>query len=79
MAMASKGMHRKARVRDVELAIAVASAVPLSAIISLTLGCYIGLSGTGVLAATLLLTAMFTAYAVTVRALCRERATRTSD
>lgn len=77
--MASKGMHRKARVRDVGLAIAVASAVPLSAIISLALGCYIGLSGTGVLAATLLFTAMFTAYAATVRALCRERAKRTSD
>lgn len=48
MAMTAKGKHRKAKAHDVELAIAVAAAVPMSAIIALALGCYIGLSGGGV-------------------------------
>lgn len=77
--MTSKGLHRK---RDhegrkpmsgeAELTIAVASAVPMAAIVALALGCYIGLSALGVLAASVLFTALFTIYAVTVRALCRE-------
>lgn len=79
MPMTSKGLHRK---RDhegrkpmsgeAELTIAVASAVPMAAIIALALGCYIGLSVLGVLAVTFLFTALLTIYAVTVRALCRE-------
>lgn len=79
MPMTSKGLHRK---RDhegrkpmsgkAELTIAVASAVPMAAIIALALGCYIGLSVLGVLAVSFLFTALLTIYAVTVRALCRE-------
>lgn len=57
MPMTSKGLHRK-RDREgrkpmsgeAELTIAVASAVPMAAIIALALGCYIGLSVLGVLA-----------------------------
>lgn len=41
MAMTAKGKHRKAKAHDVELAIEVAAAVPMSAIIALALGCYI--------------------------------------
>lgn len=79
MPMTSKGLHRK---RDhegrkpmsgeAELTIAVASAVPMAAIIALALGCYIGLSVPGVFAVSFLFTALLTIYAVTVRALCRE-------
>ena len=36
MVMTAKGKHRKAKAHDVELAIAVAAAVPMSAIIALT-------------------------------------------
>lgn len=79
MPMASKGLHRKRDHKgrkpmsgEVELTIAVASAVPMAAIIALALGCYIGLSAPGVLAVTFLFTALLTIYAVTVRALCRE-------
>ena len=77
--MASRGLHRKRDHKgrkpmsgEVELPIAVASAVPMAAIIALALGCYIGLSVPGVLAVTFLFTALLTVYAVTVRALCRE-------
>lgn len=58
MAMTAKGKHRKAKAHDVELAIEVAAAVPMSAIIALALGCYIGLSGSGVFAVSLLFTAL---------------------
>lgn len=34
MVMTAKGKHRKAKAHDVELAIAVAAAVPMSAIIA---------------------------------------------
>lgn len=79
MPMTSKGLHRK-RDREgrkpmsgeAELTIAVASAVPMAAIIALALGCYIGLSVLGVLAVSFLFTALLTIYAVTVRALCLE-------
>lgn len=73
MPMASNGLHRKRDHKgrkpmlwEAELTIAVASAVPMAAIIALALGCYIGLSVPGMLAVTFLLTI----YAVTVRALC---------
>ena len=79
MPMAPKGLHRKRDHKgrkpmsgEVELTIAVASAVPMAAIIALALGCYIGLSVSGVLAVTFLFTALLTIYAVTVRALCLE-------
>lgn len=83
MPMASNGLHRKRDHKgrkpmlwEAELTIAVASAVPMAAIIALALGCYIGLSVPGMLAVTFLFTALFTAlltiYAVTVRALCLE-------
>ena len=79
MPMASKGLHRKRDHKgrkpmsgEVELTIAVASAVPMAAIIALALGCYIGLSVSGVLAVAFLFTALLTIYAVTVRALCLE-------
>lgn len=65
-------MGRKVMVRDVQLAIAVVSALPMAVIIALALGCYIGLSIPGVLAFSLLFTALLTVYAVTVRSLCRE-------
>lgn len=79
MPMTSKGLHRK-RDREgrkpmsgeVELTIAVASAVPMAAIVALALGCYIGLSVPGVFAVAFLFTALLTIYAVTVRSLCRE-------
>ena len=58
MVMTAKGKHRKAKAHDVELAIAVAAAVPMSAIVALALGCYIGLSGSGVFAVSLLFTAL---------------------
>lgn len=77
--MASKGLHRKRDHKgrkpmfgEAELTIAVASAVPMAAIIALALGCYIGLSVPGVFAVTFLFIALFTIYAVTVRSLCRE-------
>ena len=57
---------------DGGLAIMVAAAAPMGAIVSLALGCYIGLSAPEVLAVAFLFTALFTIYAVTVRALCRE-------
>ena len=44
----------------------------MAAIIALALGCYIGLSVSGVLAVAFLFTALLTIYAVTVRALCLE-------
>ena len=79
MPMTSKGLHRKCDHKgrkpmsgEVELTIAVASAVPMAAIIALALGCYIGLSVPGVFAVAFLFTALFTIYAVTVSALCRE-------
>lgn len=79
MTMASKGLRRRRDHKgrkpmswEAELTIAVASAVPMAAIIALALGCYIGLSVPGVLAVTFLFTAMLTIYAVTVRGLCRE-------
>ena len=79
MPMASNGLHRKRDHKgrkpmlwEAELTIAVASAVPMAAIIALALGCYIGLSVPGVLAVTFLFTALLTIYAVTVRALCLE-------
>lgn len=70
MWMKSKGGHmaRNPRPIDGGLAIMVAAAAPMGAIVSLALGCYIGLSAPEVL----LFTALFTIYAVTVRALCRE-------
>lgn len=72
--MKSKGGHmaRNPRPIDGGLAIAVASAVPMAAIIALALGCYIGLSVPGMLAVTFLFTALLTLYAVTVHALCLE-------
>lgn len=77
--MTVKGRHRKGNhmgdkvySRDAELAIAVASAVSMAAIIALALGCYIGLSVSGVLAVSFLFIVLFTIYAVTVRSLCRE-------
>ncbi|MCR0594468.1 hypothetical protein MKC98_15970 [[Clostridium] innocuum] len=79
MPMASNGLHRKRDHKgrkpmlwEAELTIAVASAVPMAAIIALALGCYIGLSVPGMLAVTFLFTALLTIYAVTVRALCLE-------
>ena len=79
MPMASNGLHRKRdhngvkpMLWEAELTIAVASAVPMAAIIALALGCYIGLSVPGMLAVTFLFTALLTIYAVTVRALCLE-------
>lgn len=63
---------RKPMLWEAELTIAVASAVPMAAIIALALGCYIGLSVPGMLAVTFLFTALLTIYAVTVRALCLE-------
>lgn len=79
MTMASNGLHRKRDHKgrkpmlwEAELTIAVASAVPMAAIIALALGCYIGLSVPGMLAVTFLFTALLTIYAVTVRALCLE-------
>ena len=75
MPVASNGLHRKRDHKgrkpmlwEAELTIAVASAVPMAAIIALALGCYIGLSVPGVMTVTFLLTI----YAVTVRALCLE-------
>lgn len=65
-------MARNPRPIDGGLAIMVAAAAPMGAIVSLALGCYIGLSAHEVLAVALLFTALFTIYAVTVRALCRE-------
>ena len=64
--MKSKGGHmaRNPRPIDGGLAIMVAAAAPM--------GCYIGLSAPEVLAVAFLFTALFTIYAVTVRALCRE-------
>lgn len=77
--MAPKGLHRKRDHKgrkpmsgEVELTIVGASAVPMAAIIALALGCYIGLSVSGVLAVAFLFTALLTIYAVTVRALCLE-------
>lgn len=77
--MASNGLHRKRDHKgrkpmlwEAELTIAVASAVPMAAIIALALGCYIGLSAPEVLAVALMFAALFTIYAVTVRAICRE-------
>lgn len=74
MWMKSKGGHmaRNPRPIDGGLAIMVAAAAPMGAIVSLALGCYIGLSAPEVLAVVFLFTALFTIYAVTVRALCRE-------
>ena len=51
----------------------------MGAIVSLALGCYIGLSAPGVLTVALLFTALFTIYAVTVRSLCREYGKRGGD
>lgn len=65
-------MARNPRLIDGGLAIMVAAAAPMGAIVSLALGCYIGLSVSGVLAVTFLFTALLTIYAVTVRALCLE-------
>lgn len=48
------------------------SVAPMGAIVSLALGCYIGLSAPEVLAVAFLFTALLTIYAVTVRALCLE-------
>lgn len=77
--MTSKGLHRKRDHKgrkpmsgEVELTIAVASAVLIAAIVALALGCYIGLSAPGVFAVAFLFTALFTLYAVTVRAICLE-------
>lgn len=74
MWMKSKGGHmaRNPRLIDGGLAIMVAAAAPMGAIVSLALGCYIGLSAPEVLAVAFLFTALFAIYAVTVRALCRE-------
>lgn len=70
MWMKSKGGHMARNPRSIDggLAIMVAAAAPMGAIVSLALGCYIGLSAPEVLAVAFL----FTIYAVTVRALCRE-------
>lgn len=74
MWMKSKGGHmaRNPRPIDGGLAIMVAAAAPMGAIVSLALGCYIGLSAPEVLAVAFLFTALLTIYAVTVRALCLE-------
>lgn len=74
-----KGDHMgrvRAKANDAEFAIAVASAVPLAAIIAFALGCYVGLSVTGVFLVSFLFTVLLTVYAVTVRALCREHRRR---
>lgn len=79
--MKSKGGHMAQNPRPIDggLAIMVAAAAPMGAIVSLALGCYIGLSAPGVLTVALLFTALFTIYAVTVRSLCREYGKRGGD
>lgn len=77
MTMALKGLHRERPCKGfgrkgVGLTIAVATAVPLAVIVALALGCYVGLNSTGVVAVSVVLTLLFTLYAVTVHALCLE-------
>lgn len=56
-------MARNPRPIDGGLAIMVAAAAPMGAIVSLALGCYIGLSAPEVLAVAFLFTALLTIYA----------------
>ena len=65
-------LARNPRPIDGDLAFMVAAAAPMGAIVSLALGCYIGLRAPVVLAVAFLFTALLTIYAVTVRALCLE-------